>query len=294
MLNNSNDTNNQNDSIVLCKQAVQRGLGQSLAFHSTRFDIHRPYRLFTAHPDIPGGLGVVLPGTNIRIESPMISAIAVDDSASPMATQEPVLRCAKTEDVGSVYRVVITCGMEGYVLLTHGAYNLHTWSPVRLDQIRLGSVGSVNNGGGSDNAGRAPIGDAITVRITVVSLREPQVGATVPRVFRYYCIIFIVFRPTPTKTRMSKLIFAHSTGTHDELCRISLRVVTVDRCIICAFPMQTMHRCQKGTVGGILMDQSDMPFTINGMVPDVLFALALFDWFQKQCQQTIHTAFRRE
>ena len=25
------------------------------------------------------------------------------------------------------------------------------------------------------------------------------------------------------------------------------------------------------------MDQSDMPFTINGMVPDVLFTLTLFD-----------------
>ena len=177
---------NQNDSIVLCKQAVQRGLGQSLAFHSTRFDIHRPYRLFTAHPDVPGGLGVVLPGMDIRCGSPMISAIAVDDTASPMASQEPVLRCAKVEDVGSVYRVVITCGMEGYVLLTHGAYNLHTWSPVRLDQIRLGSVGS--GGGSADSGGgrSTPIGDAITVRITIVSLREPQVGNTVHCVFLYY------------------------------------------------------------------------------------------------------------
>jgi hypothetical protein len=97
-----------------------------------------------------------------------------------MASQEPVLRCAKVEDVGTVYRVVITCGMEGYVLLTYGAYNLHTWSPVRLDQIRLGSVCNVDKpgNGGSDNAtGR--IADAITVRITIVSLREPQVGNTV-------------------------------------------------------------------------------------------------------------------
>ena len=29
---------------------------------------------------------------------------------------------------------------------------------------------------------------------------------------------------------------------------------------------------QKGTVGGVLMDQTDMPYTAEGVVPDILFA----------------------
>ena len=28
---------------------------------------------------------------------------------------------------------------------------------------------------------------------------------------------------------------------------------------------------QKGTVGGVLMDQTDMPYTSEGIVPDLLF-----------------------
>lgn len=57
---------NQNDSIVLNQQAIERGLGSSLSYHTTRFDIHHPYRLFCGHPDIPGGMGVVQPGLSVR------------------------------------------------------------------------------------------------------------------------------------------------------------------------------------------------------------------------------------
>jgi DNA-directed RNA polymerase beta subunit len=185
MFNTSNITNNQNDSIVLCRQAIQRGLGQSIAYHSTRFDIHKPYRLFTAHPDVPGGLGVVLPGTEIRAGTPMLAAIALDDATSQMSTHEPVLRCGKVDDTGSVHRVVITFGIEGYVITTHGAYNLHTWSPVRMDQIRLGSIGNDRtSAGGNIDVGRIGAGEAITVRITTVSIREPQVGDTDHGLFR--------------------------------------------------------------------------------------------------------------
>lgn len=182
MFNTSNGTNNQNDSIVLSRQAVQRGLGQSLAFHTTRFDVHRPYRLFTTHPDIAGGLGVILPGTKVRVDTPMLAAIAVGDIPSSLSSVEPVVRYGKADDTGCVHRVVITTGLDGYVITSHGAYNLHTWSPVRMDQIRLtstvtDSATAVPNEGGGGRMGT----DAITVRITTVSLREPQVGNVGPR-----------------------------------------------------------------------------------------------------------------
>ena len=72
--------NNQNDSIVLNAQSLQRGIGANLSFHTTRFDIHAPYRLFP-HPNIPGDMGVVLPGAVIQPGALMIAA-RVDENAA--------------------------------------------------------------------------------------------------------------------------------------------------------------------------------------------------------------------
>lgn len=189
---------NQNDSIVLSRQSVERGLGMSLSYHTTRFDVHTPYRLYSTHPDIPGGLGIVLPGHAVRPGSAMLAAhvppAAGSMDSTPVTVEAPIVRTAKADDTGLVHRVVVTCGSEGYVMATHGCYNLHSWSAVRQEHIRIGR--------GTD---------PITVRITVVALREPRVGDK----------------------------FASRHG-------------------------------QKGTVGQ-LIDQADLPYTIDGTVPDILF-----------------------
>ena len=114
--NTSTATNNQNDSIVLNKQSVERGLGCSLSYHTTRFDIHHPYRLFLGHPDIPGGLGVVLPGHTVHPGRPLLAAhIPPASNGEPAreGEQDPLLRCAKADDSGIVHKVVITSGNQG-------------------------------------------------------------------------------------------------------------------------------------------------------------------------------------
>ena len=45
-------------------------------------------------------------------------------------------------------------------MMANGCYNLHSWSPVRQEHVRLLRASS----------------DPITVRITTISLREPRVG----------------------------------------------------------------------------------------------------------------------
>lgn len=118
---------NQNDSVVLNLQSIQRGVGANLAFHTTRFDIHPPYCLH-AHPDIAGGLGVVTPGTVIQTGSLMLAARA-DEPAAPGVTavtgnhsrssnhgggggngcgpdaEGCILRLARAEDVGIAFCV---------------------------------------------------------------------------------------------------------------------------------------------------------------------------------------------
>jgi hypothetical protein len=63
-----------NDSVVLNRHAIQRGLGTSLSFHTRRFDVHPPCKLFASHPSIPGGLGVVIPGHAVHVNSVMLAA----------------------------------------------------------------------------------------------------------------------------------------------------------------------------------------------------------------------------
>lgn len=106
---------NQNDSIVLSEQAVQRGLGSSLSYHTTRFDIHHPYRLFTGYADIPGGMGVVQPGHAVHPGSAVLAAHVPESVAgeSSETACEPLIRMAKADDVGIVHKVVITSGNEG-------------------------------------------------------------------------------------------------------------------------------------------------------------------------------------
>ena len=115
---------NQNDSIVLNKQSVERGLGCSLSYHTTRFDIHHPYRLFLGHPDIPGGLGVVLPGHTVHPGRPLLAAhipVGTSGESTHEAEQDPLLRCAKADDSGIVHKVVI---MPQIANLGHGSNHI--------------------------------------------------------------------------------------------------------------------------------------------------------------------------
>lgn len=217
--------NNQNDSVLLSRHAVQRGLGMNVSFHTTRFDIHAPFRLCTNHPDVPGGIGVLLPGQCVRNGTALLVAIntggseggvhmstdGVFDDGCCSSTEicssvngvcdtqnkDFVIRYAKADDIGIVYRVNIVFGTEGYSITSTGCTNLQSGALVRLEHIRTGP-----------SRGREPV----TVRITTVSLREPRVGDK----------------------------FASRHG-------------------------------QKGTTGGILLDQMDLPYTIDGVVPDILF-----------------------
>ena len=203
--------NNQNDSIVLNAQSLQRGIGANLAFHTTRFDVHAPYHL-SLHPDIPGPLGLVLPGAVIQPGTLMVAArreppaaesdgVAAMGGATEARPEEAISRAARLEDVGIVHRVVVTNGNDGYVITNHHSYSLATWAPIPLPVlVRRLTAGE----GGSP-----------TMRITTVSLREVRVGDK----------------------------FASRHG-------------------------------QKGTVGGVLVDQTDMPYTADGMVPDLLFGRA--------------------
>lgn len=158
-------TNDQNDSVVLNRQSVQRGLGMSLAYHTSRFDVHHPFRMCIDHPDIPGSMGFTPPGHSVRLGAPMMASTENTEGACV----SPEVRHAKLDDVGIVHRVVITCGAEGYVLTNHNCYNLSTWSPVRPEHMRFGS--------GRASAPLAPTpNESITIRITTVGLREPRVG----------------------------------------------------------------------------------------------------------------------
>lgn len=210
--------NNQNDSVVLSRQAVQRGLGMNLSYHTTRFDVHSPYRLCPNHPDVPGGLGVRLPGQMVLQGTPLLvavsqrneresesSGIVINDEVvssiverqSESSDETYIVRHAKVDDIGIINRVSLVFGSEGYVISSSGCFNLHTGAAVRLEHIRTSPLRS---------------NSPITVRITTISLREPQVG--------------------------DKLASRHG---------------------------------QKGTIGGVLMDQVDLPYTSEGVVPDIIF-----------------------
>ena len=113
LLNKPRNAKGQNDSIVLSEQAVQRGLGSarvflsntlslSLSYHTTRFDIHYPFRLYASHPDIPGGLGVVLPGHAVQPGSALLAAHVPPTQASvhvhgSAVTQSEVEQNTETE-----------------------------------------------------------------------------------------------------------------------------------------------------------------------------------------------------
>jgi hypothetical protein len=71
---------------------------------------HPPYRLFTGHPDVPGGLGVLLPGSVVRSGAAMLAAHVPPGAGTEGA--EPILRCALGDDVGLVTRVILTSGNE--------------------------------------------------------------------------------------------------------------------------------------------------------------------------------------
>ena len=195
--------NNQNDSVLLSRHAVQRGLGLNVSFHTTRFDIHAPFRLYTNHPDVPGGIGVLLPGQSVRNGTALLVAMntggseggvhvstdgVVDDGCCSNTdisssvngvcdtqNKDFVIRFAKADDVGIVYRVTIVFGTEGYSITSTGCTNLQSGALVRLEHIRTGPL-----------RGKEPV----TVRITTISLREPRVGNVVPRLLSFFFPFF--------------------------------------------------------------------------------------------------------
>ena len=202
----------------------------SLAYHTSRFDIHPPFALCSDHPDIPGGFGVVLPGRAVHVGTPVLAATQSRDGAAS-TVDAPLVRLAKADDVGIVHRVVLTTGNDGYVFMAHGCYKLRTWSPVKLEHVRIGSrVGAA--------AGTA---DPVTIRITTVSLREPRVGDK----------------------------FASRHGQKPAAAWIGGGLGRG-----CLVWFSRRASAPPGTIGGVLLGPEDLPFTLDGVVPDILFAPA--------------------
>jgi DNA-directed RNA polymerase beta subunit len=196
--------------------------------------------------------------------------------------EETMVRSAKADDVGIVHRVVIINGNRGYVLTASGAYSLHTWTPVRREHIQQGLAGQTT--------------EPITVRIVIVSMREPRLERSL--LIAPATPVFPLVCPAPPK-------ISHSQGTRSTLMetlshspphpaihsvpfytpspqkRGRLRRRVGDKfasrhglsgqgahawvASLCA-----PTRAQKGTVGQF-MDQTDLPYTIEGVVPDILF-----------------------
>lgn len=121
-------------------------------------------------------MGTIMLAAATMVPNSTAGGVVTDTASSVDQNAGQVLRYAKLDDVGIVYRVIITIGTEGYVLMSQGTgpglatvkrepggrcYNLHTWSTVKPEHVRI------NNGRSTD---------VVTVRITTVALREPQVG----------------------------------------------------------------------------------------------------------------------
>lgn len=75
-----------------------------------------------------------------------------------------ILRTARPEDVGVVYRVVVTTPNDGFCLVSHGISNLHSGAPLRLAALQRRFLST------------AEPPTSITIRITCASLREVRVG----------------------------------------------------------------------------------------------------------------------
>ena len=146
-----------------------------------------------------------------------------------------VLRCARSEDVGIVHRVVITMGGEGYLLMNHGTYNLSTWAPVK-NSVLLRRL---------YNTPGDPV--SVTVRITTVALRETRVG--------------------------DKFASRHGLGIRFFL-GFPLVVVALIQSSARRAPWAgsswTRRTCRSGL--GAPTAQTLAPFTREGIVPDILFA----------------------
>lgn len=189
-----------------------------MRYHTTRFDVHHPYRLFGGHPDIPGGLGVVLPGhaagpwhTRTRCVHPIpihsgTILLATGRHLVPTAfcswhkcppthrAQSPPMTmplwCGKqspktsalctgwwslSETMGSIQSLPWWLD-EAYVLMANGCYNLHSWSPVRQEHIKIGKASGSTEPGWWMRNQPPTLPKPITVRITTITMREPRVG----------------------------------------------------------------------------------------------------------------------
>lgn len=71
--------------------------------------------------------------------------------------------------------MVITSGNDGYVLMGHGCYNLHTGAPMRSAALLRRFHGTGDGTSSSSTTTSVPTA-SVTVRITTAALREVRVG----------------------------------------------------------------------------------------------------------------------
>lgn len=244
---------NQNDSIVLSRQSVQRGLGLSLAYHTRRFDIHPPCVLHVGHPDIPGGLGVVLPGQVVRVGTPMLAALAGPDSRNNHPNAPIVASAALSNATAS----------------SPPPSTPPSASPPPSSCASSSSSTDASAAGGSAAADTAAATLTPTVRCAMVD----DVGVVQRVVITsghdegYVIVATGAYNlQTWNPVRMEHIRIPKGNPSQS----VTVRITTVSLREPRVGDKFASRHGQKGTVG-CLVDQADLPYTAEGIVPDILF-----------------------
>ena len=149
---------NQNDSIIFNRQSLQRGIGISIHITQVaRFDVHYPYKI---HPH-QTPFGVVMPGTQL---GKGVLLVSTKNAQQPDTNTDVKMRWAQTGDHGTVSKVVIVRGPEGFQLCR--------------DSPTVRPIGTFDNGCIPNILDWIHIDSEmpVCVRIYAESMRIPRVG----------------------------------------------------------------------------------------------------------------------
>lgn len=256
----------QNDSVVLSRQTVQRGLGMSLAYHTRRFDVHPPCRLYAGHPDIPGGLGVVLPPVFVRFQFFGRVCMRTKPPAGHPVRLGGALLAAVTPSGGG--------GGGGNGGNGGGGVACASSTVSEAD----GAVSSAGGGvvaivGGDTVAAGAAASEVPTVRLAMaddVGIVH-RIVLTTGHDEGYVIVGTGAYNlHTWAPVRLEHVRVLGTAGNNHPPQPITIRITTVSLREPRVGDKFASRHGQKGTVGS-LIDQADMPYSIDGIVPDILF-----------------------